>query len=135
MKKSEQLYLIYKPVIDILLTYLALCAIVALGLLVWVLTEGAEVLAFYLIGAVFGLIQLPFCFKPKKVAVKLIPVYLIFAVLIFAWLNYLDGGLGGELAALILAIGALILAIGSVVAWLTFAIVRFKERRSEKLEK
>ena len=120
---------------DILLTYLALCAIAALGLLVWVLTEGAEVMAFYLIGVVFGLIQLPFCFKPKKVSVKLIPVYLIFAVLIFAWLNYLDGGLGGELAALILAIGALILAIGCVVAWLTIAIVRIRERRSEKLEK
>ena len=57
------------------------------------------------------------------------------AVLIFAWLNYLDGGLGGELAALIFAIGALILAIGCVVAWLTFAIVRIRERRSEKLEK
>ena len=131
----KKFYLKHKSIMDILLTYLALCAIAALGLLVWVLTEGAEVMAFYLIGAVFGLIQLPFCFKPKKVSVKLIPVYLIFAVLIFAWLNYLDGGLGGELAALILAIGALILAIGCVVAWLTFAIVRIRERRSEKLEK
>ena len=131
----KNFYLKHKSIMDILLTYLALCAIVALGLLVWVLTEGAEVMAFYLIGVVFGLIQLPFCFKPKKVLVKLIPVYLIFAVLIFAWLNYLDGGLGGELAALILAIGALILAIGCVVAWLTFAIVRIRERRSEKLEK
>lgn len=131
----KKFYLKHKSIMDILLTYLALCAIAALGLLVWVLTEGAEVLGFFLIGSIFGLIQLPFCFKPKKVFVKLIPVYLIFAVLIFAWLNYLDGGLGGELAALILAIGALILAIGCVVAWLTFAIVRIRERRSEKVEK
>lgn len=131
----KKFYLKHKSIMDILLTYLALCAIAALGLLVWVLTEGAEVLGFFLIGSIFGLIQLPFCFKTKKVFVKLIPVYLIFAVLIFAWLNYLDGGLGGELAALILAIGALILAIGCVVAWLTFAIVRIRERRSEKLEK
>ena len=130
----KKFYLEHKSIMDILLTYLALCAIVALGLLVWVLTEGAEVMAFYLIGAVFGLIQLPFCFKPKKVSVKLIPVYLIFAVLVFALLNYWDGGLGGELAALILAIGALILAIGAIVAWLTFAIVYLRKKKTEKTE-
>jgi hypothetical protein len=121
----------HKNVMDILFTYLALCAVIALLMLVWALNEGAEVFGFYLFGAVFGLVQLPFCFKSKRVAVKLIPVYLIVLILVVALINYLQGGLGGELAALILAIGALILAIGAVVAWLTFAICHIRMKKEK----
>ena len=116
---------------DILFTYLAICAVIALVMLVWALNEGAEVFGFYLFGAVFGLVQLPFCFKPKRISVKLIPVYLILLILIVAWLNYLDGGLGGELAALILAIGAMVLAIGAIVAWITFAICHARKKNEK----
>ena len=125
-------YMKHKNVMDILFTYLALCAVIALLMLVWALNEGVEVFGFYFFGAIFGFIQLPLCFKPKRVSVKLIPVYLIVLILIVAFINYLQGGLGGELAALILAIGALILAVGAVVAWITFGIVYFNGRKTKK---
>jgi hypothetical protein len=124
-------YMKHKNAMDILFTYLALCAVIALFMLVWALNEGVEVFGFYFFGAIFGFIQLPFCFKPKRFSVKLIPVYLIVLILIVAFINYLQGGLGGELAALILVIGALILAIGAVVAWLTFAICHIQMKKEK----
>lgn len=126
----KSFYQKHKAIMDILFTYLVICAAIALVMLVWALNEGAEVFGFFLFGALFGLIQLPFCFKPKRVAVKLIPVYLIVLVFVVALINYLQGGLSGELAALILVIAALIFSIGAIVAWLTFAISRVRKKKA-----
>lgn len=87
------------------------------------------------IAALF-LIQLLLCMKANKLAVKLIPVYLILAVLAYSAATYLGvfgtyslGALSGnELAGLLLLFVAGIAAVGPLLAWAVCGIIRLVRR-------
>ena len=89
--------------------------------------------------AVFAL-QLLLCFKSKRTAIRLIPVYLVVATLLYAGATFLGvfgtysaGAISGnELAGLVLLLVAGISAAGSALAWLIFGISKLISRKKRE---
>ncbi len=89
-------------------------------------------IAIGLIGTIiFFILQLIFCFKAKKVAIKLIPTYLILLVALHCIATYLGffgsyaaGSISGnQLVALIEGIVIGIATVGEVLAWVVYWLI------------
>ena len=88
------------------------------------------------VALVFG-IQLSFCWKAKRAAVKCVPLYLLILGLLDGAGNYVGlfgtysfGAISGnELAGLIVLVFFAILSLGAALAWLDYLIVWLAKRR------
>ena len=91
-----------------------------------------------LVGAIamFAL-QLLLCLKAKRLAIRLIPVYIIAAALLYgaatflgAFGTYSAGAISGnELAGLVVLVLTGIAATGCALGWLAFGIIRLANRK------
>ena len=81
-----------------------------------------------LIGIIFLAIQLLFCLKAKRMAVKLIPVYFILFCLLVAALFYVGafgtGFLNAErIVAWLIGIGVVAATVGDAIAWAIYGSI------------
>ena len=80
-----------------------------------------------IIGILFFAVQLLICYKVKRIAIKLIPVYIILSFLLFSTALYTGvfgtGFLGAErILAIILALGIGTALFGAAVAWVVYRL-------------
>ena len=88
------------------------------------------------VALVFGL-QLVFCWKAKRAAVKCIPLYLLILGFLYGAGTYVGlfgtysfGDISGNaLAGLIVLVFFAVLSLGAALAWLVYGIVSLVKRR------
>ncbi len=91
-----------------------------------------SVLLFFLIMLAFFILQFVILLTAKKMAVRLIPLYLLLVMLFFSSVTFFGlfaQGPANELLGLLFFLLSGAEALGAILAWLCFFFVRWLQRR------